>query len=265
MIRRVAMLLALTLACSWTVFAAEPGGMPWTEDLRGAMAAAKKDNKPLLVDIWATWCVPCKEMDKTTYKNKEVIEGAAAFVALKLDADTQKSFIDRYQIEAFPTLIFLDSEGREITRLLGLVTAEKLLGAMRVITPGYQDYLKAVAAPKDPAAQESLGRFFLAAGNATAAQDAFKRGLKALTGADATPKAALEIGFAEAQLAAGEVKPAAASFTRWANEATEPAQKARALAGLWRAENLRGRKAEAAAAKTRLQKEFPDLAPDLTK
>lgn len=265
MMRRVAMLLAMTLACSWAAVAAEPGGMPWTEDLRGALATAKTDNKPLLIDIWATWCVPCKEMDKTTYKNKEVIEGAAAFVPLKLDADTQKSFLERYQIEAFPTLIFLDGEGREITRLLGLVTAEKLLGAMRVITPGYQDYLKAIAAPKDPAAQESLGRFFLAAGNTAGAQDAFKRGLKALAGPDPARKAALELGFAEAQLAAGEVKPAAVNFSRLTKEVTEPAQKARALAGLWRAENQRGRKAEAEAAKAQLQKEFPDLAPELTK
>lgn len=154
----------VALAAS-AALAAEEGGIPWTDDVKKAFAAAKQEGKPVLLDTWAVWCAPCKLMDQTTYKDKTVVEAALRFVPLKVDADVHKTIIQRYQIDAFPTVLFLDGEGREITRLLGFVDAKKLLPALQTVARGYPDYMKMMAGGNDPDAQSTVGRYLLAAGN----------------------------------------------------------------------------------------------------
>ena len=48
----------------------------WHASLDEGLAAAKRENKPVLIDMWATWCKNCLTMDKTTLANDEVRGGA---------------------------------------------------------------------------------------------------------------------------------------------------------------------------------------------
>jgi thiol-disulfide isomerase/thioredoxin len=86
-----------------------------------ACAAAKDEGKLVFIDFYTTWCGPCKELDKTTWRDAGVgkLVGEKA-VALKLDAEKEgKDQAKRYKIDAYPTLLLLKPDGMEVDRIVG--------------------------------------------------------------------------------------------------------------------------------------------------
>lgn len=104
----------------------------WTE----ALAQAKEQGKPMFVDIWATWCGPCKRLAAEVFPQPEVGEFFNKhFVCYKLLTDPKdaaekklaKKLCEQYHVSAFPTLIWVDSEGRLLHYSTGYRPAEGLL------------------------------------------------------------------------------------------------------------------------------------------
>lgn len=93
-------------------------GMPFSE----ALARARREKKPLMVDVFATWCNPCKWMDRTTFTDANVVSWAKAnVVPVRIDAEKGEGrrIAGRYAVTSFPTILFLEPSGTEIDRLLG--------------------------------------------------------------------------------------------------------------------------------------------------
>ncbi len=109
-------------------------GRPFAEVLRRARA----EKKPIMVDLYATWCGPCKLLDRSTFADEEF--GAWAkrtLVSAKIDAEKGEGrrLARRYAIHSFPTVLFLDPSGDELDRLMGAydagsfrANAEKIVG-----------------------------------------------------------------------------------------------------------------------------------------
>ena len=94
------------------------------------LAEAKKKNKPIWVDFYATWCGPCKLMAKNTFENPKVGEFSNAnYIAYKIDAEKGEGpeLADKYQINAYPTIVFLDANGNHIKNSVGYKTPEQFI------------------------------------------------------------------------------------------------------------------------------------------
>jgi len=95
-----------------------------------ALAEAKKQNKPLFVDFYATWCVPCKRMAKEVFTLPEVGEYFnPRFISLQIDAEKPENVdvAKTYKVEAFPTLGILDGEGKALSINVGYMNAQELM------------------------------------------------------------------------------------------------------------------------------------------
>jgi thiol:disulfide interchange protein len=107
-----------------TAFAKAPKG--WETDVDAAIALAKKDGKSVMLEFTGSdWCPPCIMMGKKVFSKEEFVKAASKdFVLVHLDfpqgdkelAEKNQPYAEKYEIEGFPTVILLDSEGKEFHR-----------------------------------------------------------------------------------------------------------------------------------------------------
>lgn len=114
--------LALTISVSFSQVDFKQG------TVSEILAMAKEQGKPVMVDVWTDWCVWCVELDNLVYARPEVYEYANNnIINFKIDAEKGEGvdFAKKYSINGFPTILFLDSDGNEIDRLVGYFPAEQ--------------------------------------------------------------------------------------------------------------------------------------------
>ena len=106
------------------------GPIAWTESYDKAQKTAAKEKKIVMVDFWAEWCGPCKQMLGTTYQDKAVVTRAKQFVPVLIDIDKQPKLAGKYSVASIPTVIFLDSKGKVLARSEGYIDAPTFLKVM---------------------------------------------------------------------------------------------------------------------------------------
>ncbi|MFR3330131.1 MAG: thioredoxin family protein [Odoribacter splanchnicus] len=88
---------------------------------------ARKEDKQVFVDIYTSWCGPCKMMAKNVFTLKEVGDFYnKKFVCIKLDAEKEKDhgFLKKYNVAAFPTYFWLDADGNILDTQSGMTSPE---------------------------------------------------------------------------------------------------------------------------------------------
>lgn len=91
---------------------------------------AGRERKTVFVEFHAKWCLPCKQMEKTTFMNPQVqdhIEEKFVLYRIDLDDLIGLEIAGKYTVKSLPTMLFLDSRGAEIKRLIGYQSAKELL------------------------------------------------------------------------------------------------------------------------------------------
>lgn len=119
------LLTGAIVLCATVAFAEEPFASISFDD---ACKKASAEKKVVVVDLYATWCGPCKMLDRTTWKDGNVRAWLSKnTVAVKIDGDKNSELCRRYKIKAYPTILFLRADGGELDRLVGYRDPEGFL------------------------------------------------------------------------------------------------------------------------------------------
>lgn len=76
-----------------------------------------KDGIPTVIDFYATWCGPCKQIEPVFNELKQKYGDKLNF--LRVDVDQQPEIASEYNISAMPTFVFIDADDKEIDRIVG--------------------------------------------------------------------------------------------------------------------------------------------------
>jgi thiol:disulfide interchange protein len=127
----VTLFIAILVLVSCAKEGEEAGGsLKWLGSYDEALSLAKDKNRPVMIDFYADWCGWCKRLDSDTYSDRSVVEKAQEFVSLKIDADVERGLSSRYRVSGLPTILFIDTAGREIHRVVGYRPAQGFLKEM---------------------------------------------------------------------------------------------------------------------------------------
>jgi thiol-disulfide isomerase/thioredoxin len=140
------------------------------QDYQLALKVAAEQHKLLLIDFYTTWCIPCKELDKTIFQNSSIAhEIDEKFVVLKYDAekDSVHNLSVKHHISSYPTTLVLTSRGQLVNKMLGLGKPLELPAAYRNFLKKSREldrqgkYIKGVSAAIQPEAYPSFYRKYV--------------------------------------------------------------------------------------------------------
>jgi thiol:disulfide interchange protein len=118
---------------------AEPSAIQWLTSYEVALRTAEDEGRPVMIDFYTDWCGWCKRLDAETYVDKQVVAASGDFVSLKINADLERPVAARYNITGFPTILFIDSRGNEVHRVVGYRPAQVFLGEMTTALAAFKN------------------------------------------------------------------------------------------------------------------------------
>jgi thiol:disulfide interchange protein DsbD len=132
-------LVAAALVMAWP--RPQPASLvPWIPYSEAALEEAQRTHRPIVIDVYADWCIPCVEMEHVTFRHPDVAQALQPVATLRVDATRGVSadaerLLARYRIYGAPTTLFFDRSGQERTdlRLLGFAAPDEFLERLRQI------------------------------------------------------------------------------------------------------------------------------------
>ncbi len=128
--------LSIIVLSTYSILPSEKTSPDWKDYTDDDFQKAILNNKRIVIDFYADWCIPCKELDALTFSDKKVIEELKNFIALKVDmtqtlSEKNEKIREKFNIVGMPTILIFDSKGKEVERLTGFINAEKFLKKLK--------------------------------------------------------------------------------------------------------------------------------------
>ena len=99
------------------------------EEFNQALAKANAQGQTVMLDLYADWCVACKEFEKYTFSDANVVKALSNSALMQIDftdsSDTNLKFQERFSVLGLPTILFFDTQGQELetARVTGFMGA----------------------------------------------------------------------------------------------------------------------------------------------
>jgi thioredoxin:protein disulfide reductase len=108
-------LLAIFLTGSYLL---QGPGVRWQAYSEKLLTESTAASKPVIIDFYASWCAPCRELDEITFHDQDVVKETEGFVMIKLDLTSgdnllYQQLVKDYNVRGVPTVVFLDGNGQE--------------------------------------------------------------------------------------------------------------------------------------------------------
>ncbi|WP_337866125.1 cytochrome c biogenesis protein CcdA [Ignavibacterium sp.] len=121
----------------WSLIPSDKQSIDWQPYSDSALVSFE-GKKGAIIDFYADWCIPCKELDALTFSDPKVIDESKNFITLKADmtkslAPEVSALREKYKIVGVPTVLILNSTGEEAKRITGFVNAEEFLKLMQSV------------------------------------------------------------------------------------------------------------------------------------
>ena len=104
----------------------------WQKFSEAKYEQSLENNERMVVDFYADWCIPCKELDALTFSDTRVVDDLKRFTTYKVDmtqtvSDETEELRNKFKIIGMPTVLIINSKGEEVERLTGFVNADEFL------------------------------------------------------------------------------------------------------------------------------------------
>lgn len=114
----ISIMAVLALVAMPTLVSAADDG--WLENIDEGLKQGGADSKIVMVDFTASWCGWCTKLKEEVFSTDEFKKVAGEkLVLVVVDADKNRELVDKYKVEGFPTILFLDPNGSEVNRIVG--------------------------------------------------------------------------------------------------------------------------------------------------
>ncbi len=123
---------------SYVLYPSEKPSPDWNKYSDSLYEEAIDANQPMIIDFYADWCIPCKELDAFTFSDERVIEKSKEFVNIKVDmtktmSEETERIRNKFDIVGMPTVLLINSKGEELKRITGFVNADEFLDIISVV------------------------------------------------------------------------------------------------------------------------------------
>ena len=132
----ILLLFPLTMASSQVKFLE----VTTLEEMEAAQKKASDQMLMLFVDVYATWCGPCKMMDQQVYTDPAVAEMMnERFVNVRLDGECAygMQYVAEQRLEGYPTMYVFSDDGERIGQVVGFTPAGELVSTLETLSEGY--------------------------------------------------------------------------------------------------------------------------------
>jgi len=91
--------------------------------------------KPTVIDFYAAWCQPCKQLGGALAKAKTDYGDKVAFMTVNVDDPNSQTIMDQYDVSPIPTMVFLSTDGEVVTYSVGYGGVESVNNGIKKILP----------------------------------------------------------------------------------------------------------------------------------